>query len=108
MMFNDQNLLAMPPMLPFGVDTQKFEADRDLIGNFGNSMLDQNHDFFQSSIPQISPRASRSGSPDFRFSSYERIFEPQVDIYTPNLINMNQFDDSKQFMMASKDDLDDT
>ena len=44
--------------------------------DFGNSMRDHDHDFSNLSIPQMSPRASKCDSQDFRFASYERMAEP--------------------------------
>jgi hypothetical protein len=55
------------PLVSYGLQEPSIEEDIELMKVFGNSMLDQDHDYYHYSIAQISPRASRSGSPNFQF-----------------------------------------
>lgn len=51
-----------------------------LLREFENPEIDQHHELSDLSIPQISPAASRSISPGFRFCNYERSYETLPDL----------------------------
>jgi hypothetical protein len=51
MMFNDQNFMGLKPLMSFGLEPAKFEVEDDLLKDFGNSLLDQHHNFSNLSIP---------------------------------------------------------
>lgn len=88
-MFNDQHLFNVKNSIEPNFQGNRFDTEDELLNSFGNPMLDHHHEFMNLSIPQISPSVSRSGSPDFRFCSYERLFESQPDLYPANLQNLN-------------------
>lgn len=80
-MFNDTSLLGIQSNyeLPPPADPGARQIE-DFLGHFSNPEYEQqNHDFLRISIPQISPRASRSGSPDFL--EFDRMFEPPSSAY---------------------------
>jgi hypothetical protein len=57
-----------------------------------NSLLDQHHDLCNLSIPQISHLRSRSGSPDLRLFTYDRIFDTHQELLSPKMNSMARFD----------------
>lgn len=74
-----------PTDLDFRLNSNQFDVDDVLMRNYGESMVDQHHDLCNLSIPQISLNDSRSGSPDLRLNSYERIFEHPSGLLSPKM-----------------------
>ena len=75
MIFTNSSYMNGKPIIGDSHSGQRFGEDDDMINDFANPVLDQHHDFSNFYNPQISPRASRSGTPGIRFPSYDRMFD---------------------------------
>ena len=87
-MFSDNNQYEMKGFMDPDYNGPRFEMEDFLMKDFGNSGCDQHHDFMNLSIPRISPGGSRSGSPDLRFISYDRMFESQNENFSSGMNQM--------------------
>lgn len=84
-MFSNQYNVNIRPDFDFDLHSSQFEIDDVLMKNFGNSMVDDHHDFSHHSIQHISLTDSRITHNDLRLSSLERMFEHQSGLLSPKM-----------------------
>ena len=101
-MYSDPAFLSLKPsLMTMGLPSDHFgESDDPLMNDIGNSYFARvsdspHHDFPNLSVTRISPRISRSGTPEPRFQPFDRNFDLYRDLYLPSLTNLNNFEDQK-------------